>query len=157
MWLISHRISDALQQVELLLDHQDRDAQHGAVGGDQGQEDAQRLIERRRELLEHDLDHLHEGRNHEDEDDRLHIDDVQRHEHIGLNQPRHDGRNGHHEGYGSSHAQRSLDFRRHAQKGADAEELRQHDVVDEDGADDDCKIGKLHNYFLANLLNNTIR
>lgn len=69
----------------------------------------------------------------------------------------HDGRNGHHEGYGSSHAQRSLDFRRHAQKGADAEELRQHDVVDEDGADDDCKIGKLHNYFLANLLNNTIR
>ena len=40
----SHRISDALQEVELLLDHQDRHAQHGAVGGDQGQEDTQCLI-----------------------------------------------------------------------------------------------------------------
>ena len=39
-----------------------------------------------------------------------------------------------------------------------AEELRQYDVVDEDGSDDDCKVCYLlHDYFLANLLNTTIR
>ena len=39
----------------------------------------------------------------------------------------------------------------------DAEELSQHDVIDEDRADDNGKIRELHTYFLRNLLNNAIR
>lgn len=46
-------------------------AQDTAVGSDKGEEDTERLIERRRHLLEHDLDHLHEGSDNEDEEDSL--------------------------------------------------------------------------------------
>ena len=61
------------------------------------------------------------------------------------------------EGYGSSMpSEKSSTFDDTPRKGQ-MPRTRQHDVADEDGADDDCKIGKLHNYFLANLLNNTIR
>ena len=137
----SDREGDALQKVELLLDHQNGDAQYGAVGRDERQEDTQRLVERRRELLEDDLDHLHQRRNDQNEDDGLHVDDVERHEHIGLDQPGHDGGDRHDEGHGGAHAHRSLDLRRDAEEGTDAEELRQDDVVDEDGADDDREIG----------------
>lgn len=59
---------------------------------------------------------------------------------ISLDQPGHHGGDCHDERYGSAHTHRGLDLRRHAQERADAEELRQYDVVDEDGADDDCEI-----------------
>ena len=84
--------------------------------------------------------------------------DLQRIEDISLDRPRHERRERHDEGHGRSHAHRGLDLGGYAQEGADAEELSQHDVVDEDGSDDDCKVCYLlHDYFLANLLNTTIR
>ena len=56
---------------EFLRDDRDRDAEDGAVRGDQGQEDTEGLVEGRTHLLQHDLHHLHEGGDHQDEGDRL--------------------------------------------------------------------------------------
>ena len=66
------------------IGYEDGHTEDAAVGGDQGKEHAQRLIERGRELLEHDLDHLHQGGNHEDEDDGLQILQVEGVEHPHL-------------------------------------------------------------------------
>ncbi len=101
--------------------------------------------------------HLHQSRDHQNKDDRLHVFDPQRHQYVSLNRPCNHRSKGHNEGHGSSHTERSFDFRRHAQERADAEELSQHDVIDEDRADDNGKIRELHTYFLRNLLNNAIR
>ena len=53
-------VDHALCQVEVLLYDEDGHAQHGAVGRDERQEDAQCLIEWGRDLLQHNLDHLHQ-------------------------------------------------------------------------------------------------
>ena len=57
---------------ELVLVSYDKGyTENTAVGGDQRQEHTQCLIERRRDLLQHDLNHLHEGSDDEDEEDGL--------------------------------------------------------------------------------------
>ena len=68
----AHHVRSAPAERELLGHDVDRNAQHGAVGGDQRQEDAQRLVQGRGNLLQHDLDRLHEGRDDQDEHDGLH-------------------------------------------------------------------------------------
>ena len=52
-----------------------RRTEHRAVGGDERQVDAQRLIEHRAELLEHDLDQLHQRR--DDEDEKQHLEEAE--------------------------------------------------------------------------------
>ena len=64
-------VDDALQQREILLDDQDGYAKYGTVGGDERQEDAERLIERWRHLLENNLNHLHKSGNDEDKSNGL--------------------------------------------------------------------------------------
>ena len=76
-------------ECELLGNHVDRNTQHRAVGRDQGQEDAQRLIQGRTDFLEHDLHHLHESRNHEDKGDRLQEGDIKRDEEILVDEEGH--------------------------------------------------------------------
>ena len=124
-------VDDALQEVVILLDDEDGDTQHGTVRGDERQEDAQGLIECRRYFLQDDLHHLHQRSDDEDEGQRLQVLQAQRIEHKVLYEPRHDSGERHHKGHGGSHAQRGVYLLRHAQERADAEELRQDDIVDE--------------------------
>ena len=144
-------IDDGLQQVEVLLDDQNGYTQHGAVGGDERQEDAQGLIERRRDLLEDDFDHLHQGGNDQDEGDGLQILQSEGVEHIGLNEPRNDGGQRHDEGNGCRHAQRGVDLLGHAEERTDAEELRQDDIVDEYRANENQDIFHSCRYFVITL------
>ena len=73
---IDHRLTEAQHmrggaEGELLGNHIDGDTEDGAVGGDQRKEDTQGLIEGRAHFLQHYLDHLDEGGDHEDECNRL--------------------------------------------------------------------------------------
>ena len=103
--------------------HEDSHAEDAAVGGNQRKEHAERLIERGRELLQHDFDHLHEGSDDEDEGDGLQILQAEGVEHPYLHEIGDDGGNDQHEGYGQAHALGGLYFLGYAEEGADAEEL----------------------------------
>lgn len=86
-----HGIGKRLEQIVILLHEQYRYAEHGTVGRDERQEDAECLIKCRTYLLENYLDHLHKSRNHEDENNSLHVLYAKRHEYIVLQQIYHDG------------------------------------------------------------------
>ena len=86
-----HSIGKRLEQIVILLHEQYRYAEHGTVGRDERQEDAECLIKCRTYLLENYLDHLHKSRNHEDENNSLHVLYAKRHEYIVLQQIYHDG------------------------------------------------------------------
>ena len=74
----SERMGHRLKQgVALGLGVQDRDSQDGAVGGDQGQEDAQGLVQGRVGLLEKHLGELDQRGDDEDEDHRLEVPEIQ--------------------------------------------------------------------------------
>ena len=134
----SQGVDDAGEEVGLealtvigAIGYEDGHTEDTAVGGDQGKEHAQRLIERGRELLEHDLDHLHQGGNHEDEDDGLQVLQVEGVEYPHLKEVGDDGGDNQHKGHGKAHTFSCLNLLRHAEEGTDAQELRQHNVVDE--------------------------
>lgn len=116
---------------ELLLDNHQRHAKHGAVGGYQRQEDTQRLIECRADFLEDDLYHLDQAGDDQDKGHRLHVDHVERNQHIGLQQPCHAGSQSHHKGNGQRHAHGGVDLLTHAQERTDTQELGEDDIIDE--------------------------
>ena len=133
----SQGVDDAGEEVGLealavigAIGYEDGHTEDAAVGGDEGKEHAQRLIERGGELLEHNLDHLHQGGNHEDEDDGLQVLQVEGVEYPHLKQVGDDGGDDQHKGYGKAHALGGLDLLGHAEERTDAQELRQHYVVD---------------------------
>lgn len=94
-------------------------------------EDSEGLIESRRYFLENDLNHLNEGRDDEDERQRLQILEVEGIEDEHLYEVGDDCRQRQHESDGSSHTQRCADFLAHSQERTDAEELGKDDIVDE--------------------------
>ena len=116
-------IDDTLNQVVVLLDHEDGDAEHGTVGRDERQEDAEGLIEGGRHFLQDDLHHLHQRGDDEDEGDGLQILKAEGVEHVFLYQPGDDGGERQHEGYCRRHAQRGLDLLGYAEERTDAQEL----------------------------------
>ena len=122
--------------VESAVAHQDGHAKDAAVGGDERQEDAESLIERGRHLFENNLNHLNQSGYHKNERYGLQIFDLERHEHVDLQQIGHDGGQRQHECDGGAHAQGRLNFFRHAQERAYSQELRQYDVVHEYCRDD---------------------
>ena len=141
---------------ELLGHYVYGNAEHRAVGGDEGKEDTQRLVERRADLLEHDLDHLHESRNHEDEGYGLQEGETERNEKVLVDQVSDKCRERNHEADCCGHSGRGGQLVGHTEERADSEELREDDIVDEYRRNNDEQ--NFHNYFLArNLLNNTIR
>ena len=130
---------DAGQEVRLkplsvvgALSHKDSYAEDGAVGGDEGQEDAERLVQCGRYLLQDDLHHLHEGGDDEDEGDGLQIDQVVL-DQENLNEIGDNRGDGEHESHSSGHTKCGIHFLRHTEERADPEELREDDVIDEDG------------------------
>ena len=135
----AHGIDNAGEQVGLktlgvvsALCHEDGNTKDGAVGGDERQEDAESLIQRRRHLLQDNLHHLHEGGDDEDEGNRLKVLEVVLNQKY-LNQIGDDRGYGKHESHSCGHAKGRVHFLRHTEERADSEELREDDVVDEDG------------------------
>ena len=128
--------------------HEERARHDGAVHGDEGQEDAEGVVERGAELLHHHLHHLHDGRDDGDEHDEAEEGEV----HIGQRRrnPRHGAGgeeelveqvvDGHgdeqHEGDGHAQACRGLHGLRHGKVGAHAEEEGEDHVVDKDRLDE---------------------
>ena len=118
-----------------LVDAQQRDAQHGTVGGDEGQEDAEQAIEGRAALADHHLGELHHHGDHQDEAQGAQVGDVQRDQDIVLHQIGAGAGERHHEGGGQSHADGGFQLAGDAHEGAEAEKLHQHEVVDQHGTD----------------------
>ena len=87
------------------MDTENGYTKHSTVGSDEGQEDAQCLIEGGRHLLQDYLDHLHKSSNDQDEGDGLQILQAKGVEHELLYQPGDDGGQRQYKGYGCRHAQ----------------------------------------------------
>ena len=143
------RIDDALQQGVFLLDDEDGDPEDAAVRRDEREEDAEGLVECRRYLLQDDLDHLHEGGDDEDEGDGLHIDHIEGLEDELLQEEGAHRRECQDEGHGGTHTECGIDLLRDTEEGADAEELREDDIVDEDRRNEEEEIVSHKVYFFA--------
>ena len=113
------------------------DAEDDAIGGDQRQEDAEHPVQQRAGLLHQHLGELHHHRDHQDEADGAQVLQVQRAQHVALQDMAAHRRQGQDEGGGEGQADGRLDLPRHAHERAQAEELHQDKVVDQDGADQD--------------------
>ena len=143
---IDHRLAEAQYMghaaiVELLGDHGQRHAQHGAVGRNQRQEHAQGSVERRADFLQDDLHHLHQGGDDEDEGDGLHeFVQPQGNQDVLVHEPGHQGGQGQHEDDGCAHAQGRGGFLGGAQEGANAQELAEDHIVDQNGRKYDDKV-----------------
>ena len=77
------------------------------------------LVERGADLLDDDLDHLHERCDDQDEAHRLEELQIQRHKHIVLQQIGHQRCDGHHERDGGGHTDGRTHLLGHAQERAD--------------------------------------
>ena len=97
-------IDDAFEQVVVLLNDEDGHTEDAAVGGDEGKEHAECLIEGGHGLLENHLNHLHQGCNDKDECNRLKIFESKGVEHIDLNEVGHDSGNDQDGGHCHAHA-----------------------------------------------------
>ena len=118
----------------------DGDAEHRAVGGDQRQEDAQRLVQRGNGLFQEHLHELHQGGDDQDEGDGLEVAEVVGREQEFLHAPGDDRGHGGHEDHGQPHADGHARILGRTDERAVAQVLRQHDVVDEDGGDDEDEV-----------------
>ncbi|CAK0744928.1 hypothetical protein CCP4SC76_1570003 [Gammaproteobacteria bacterium] len=111
-------------------------AQHRAVGGNQRQVNAEHLIQPRAGLANHHFGDLHHGGDQGDEDDGLQIIDAQGPQEIGIDQITGHARQGHHEGGGKAHADSGFGSPGNAHEGTQAQEIDQHEVVDQNRADE---------------------
>ena len=101
------------------LCHEDGYTEDAAVGGDEGQEDAECLVQGRRHFLQHDLHHLHEGSDDEDEGYGLQVDEVILDEQ-DLNEIGDNRGYGKHESNGCGHTEGGVHFLRHTEERADS-------------------------------------
>lgn len=97
-------VDDAFKEIVILLDDEDGNTKNTAVGSDERKEHAKGLIEGWHGLLEHDLDHLHEGCDDEDEGYGLQVFEIVDIEHELLNAIGYCRCNDEHHGYGNSHS-----------------------------------------------------
>jgi hypothetical protein len=98
-------VRTASRKAEAVGNVVERDAQHAAVRRNERQVDAERLVQARHVLFEHDLDELHERRDDEDEDDRLHVGEIDAPvEQQMIDRPRDRGGQDLHEDDGEAHA-----------------------------------------------------
>jgi hypothetical protein len=121
-----------LDKIMLVGDIQQRHAEHRAVGGDQRQVDAEHLVQQRAGLLDHHLGELHDGGDGDDERQRAQVLEPERHQQVVVDDVAGAGGDGEHEGGRRAHAEGRLELPGNAHERAQAEDLHQHDVVDED-------------------------
>ena len=114
---------------ELLGDNNQGNSKNCTVGGNQRKENSERRIKRRAHLLENNLNHLHESRNHKDESNRLQEFNVKRSEHVGLKQIGHKCRESNHEADRTGHSHCCGKFIGNSEERADSEELRKQDII----------------------------
>ena len=148
-------IDNALQQVVVLLDDEDGNAEDTAVGRDERKEHAECLVEAGRHFLQDDFDHLHECGDDEDEGNRLQVAEAVGVEHELLDEVSDNRGQREHEGHGHTHARGGADLLRNSEEGADSEELRQDDIVNEYRCDEDKNV--FHNYAFLILLTIAMR
>jgi len=97
-------IDNALQQVHVLLHNQDGHTKDGTVGGDEGQEDTQGLVEGGGNLLEDDFYHLDKAGYDEDVGNGLEVAQIEGHQDIIIDKVGDEGGKQHDEKHGSTHA-----------------------------------------------------
>ena len=120
-----------MNQREVFLDNEDCYTKHSTVGGDKRKEDTECLIEGWRHFLQHNLYHLNQGCDDEDEREGLQILQAERIEHVDLQKIGYDGCQCQHESYCSSHTQCGVYLLGYSKERADTQELRKDDIVDE--------------------------
>lgn len=133
----AHGVDQGLDEVVALVDVEHGQAEDCAVGGYQGQVDAQGLVEPGHGLLHDDLDGLHQAGDDQDEEDGAHPGQVQGDQHEAVDQPGEDRGEEHHEDDSHAHADGGVGLLADAQIGAEAQKAHQHEVVDEHGADEE--------------------
>ena len=122
------------------------DAEDGAVGGYQRQVYAEQAVQYRAGLGD---EHFGEADKHgdgDDEADGAQVAQAEGFEKVGVEQVGADGGEGEDEGGGKSHAEGGVDFARYAHERAEAEELGEDEVVDQDGREDDVEVAVLHGF-----------
>ena len=120
-----------MNQREVFLDNEDCYTKHSTVGGDKRKEDTESLVKGWRHFLQHNLNHLNQGCDDEDERQGLQILQAKRIEHVDLQKIGDDGCQCQHESYCSSHSQGGVYFLGYSKEWADTQELRKDDIVDE--------------------------
>ena len=132
-------VEEGLGIVVTAVDVADADTEDGAVGCDQGKENTERLIEANHVFLHEHLDQLNECSDNENENDRLEVADALAVKEL-LDRPCNSCCQYHNEGNSDTHTSCTVHILGDTQEGADAQELRQRVVIDEDHADNDDHI-----------------
>ena len=99
-------VDQALDQVVAAVGREQRQAEDRAVGGDQRQEDAQRLEQRGAELLDHHLHELHRAGDDHDEADQPQVGRVGQDE--AVQEPGRQRGDDHHEDVGQAQPERGV-------------------------------------------------
>ena len=116
---------------------QQRHAQHRAIGRNQRQINTQDAVEQRTGFLDHHFRELDNRGDGDDERDCAQIAQVKGRQKPAVDDIACAGGHRQHKGRCHAHAQRRFEFLRHAHKRAQAENPHQHNVVDENGANDE--------------------
>ena len=124
----------------LVGDVQQRHTEDRAVGRDQRQVDAEHLMQYRARFLDDHLGHLHDRCDGDDEGQRAQILQAERHEQVVVDDVAGTRGDREHEGRRGAHAESGFQLLGDAHERAQAEDLHQHDVVDEHSADDDEQV-----------------
>ena len=125
----AQRIDHGLAEIVLLIDIEHRDTQYGAVGGDEGQIDAEGFIQWRQELLEGHFHQLYQRGDDQDEYDGLHIAQLVLIQQIGLDGPGGGGGQYHNKGNGDAHADGGIQLFGNAEERADTQSLGEDEVL----------------------------
>ena len=130
----------------LLVGVQKGDAEDGAVGGNQRQVNAEEAVQYRASLGDEHFGEADEDGDGDDEADGAQVAQAEGFEEVGVEQVGADGGEGEDEGGGKSHAEGGVDFARDAHERAEAEELGEDEVVDQNGREDDVEVAVLHGF-----------
>ena len=131
-----HSVLSAHRQFLGTVSYENSYTENTAVSRDERQEDAECLIEGRTDLLQDDLNHLHEGSDDEDEEDRLEELQAPRYEQH-LQQVCNDRSEREHENNSCAHTHCGIDFLTYSQERANTQELAQYDIINKYRRDED--------------------
>lgn len=127
----AERGNHGLDEVVLCGDVVKGYAENRAVGSDEREVHAERLVKRGDELLEHYLYELNESCDNENEYDSLKVLELEGHECVSVDRPGCRGSAEHYEGNCDTHTGSLIKLLGYAKEGANSEELLEYVVVDE--------------------------
>lgn len=124
-----------LQEVVIPDDHEEADAQNGAVNSDQWKENSKRIIQGWEIAVDNHFNQLHESGDNYDEDDEAKVLQAKWHNHQMVDQVIQQGREGKDEGDSLPQIHSGLDFTGYGYEGTHTEEIRKDHVIREDGSE----------------------